>query len=80
MAVLLVAATIAPGSMDPRMLAEEGPQDPRTFGGALLVANLAAQAVGILIILAGAGSLVTRFRHARGSSASNSGGWRWPPP
>jgi hypothetical protein len=66
MAVLLVAATIAPGSMDPRMLAEEGPQDPRTFGGALLVANLAAQAVGILIILAGAGSTVTRFRHARG--------------
>jgi hypothetical protein len=66
MAVLLVAATIAPGSMDPRMLAEEGPQDLRTFGGALLVANLAAQAVGILIILAGAGSLVTRFRHARG--------------
>jgi hypothetical protein len=66
MAVLLVAATIAPGSMDPRMLAEEGPQDLRTFGGALLVVNLAAQAVGILIILAGAGSLVTRFRHARG--------------
>jgi hypothetical protein len=66
MAVLLVAATIAPGSMDPRMLAEEGPQDLRTFGGALLVANLAAQAVRILIILAGAGSLVTRFRHARG--------------
>jgi hypothetical protein len=66
MAVLLVAATIAPGSIDPRMLAEEGPQDLRTFGGALLVVNLAAQAVGILIILAGAGSLVTRFRHARG--------------
>jgi hypothetical protein len=66
MAVLLVAATIAPGSMDPRMLAEEGPQDLRTFGGALLVVNLAAQAVGILIILAAAGSLVTRFRHARG--------------
>jgi hypothetical protein len=66
MAVLLVAATIAPGSIDPRILAEEGPQDLRTFGGALLVVNLAAQAVGILIILAGAGSLVTRFRHARG--------------
>jgi hypothetical protein len=66
MAVLLVAATIAPGSIDPRTLAEEGPQDPRTFGGALLVVNLVAQAVGILIILAGAGSLVTRFRHARG--------------
>jgi hypothetical protein len=66
MAVLLVAATIAPGSIDPRSLAEEGPQDPRTFGGALLVVNLVVQAVGILIILAGAGSLVTRFRHARG--------------
>src|SRR5215218_1646277 len=66
MAVLLVAVTIAPGSIDPRILAEEGPQDLRTFGGALLVVNLAAQAVGILIILAGAGSLVTRFRHARG--------------
>jgi hypothetical protein len=36
MAVLLVAATVAPGTIDPQVLAEKGPQDPSTFGGALL--------------------------------------------
>ncbi len=66
MAVLLFAATVAPGTIDPQVLAEKGPQDPGTFGGALLAANLAAQAFGILIILAGAGSMVVRFRRARG--------------
>jgi hypothetical protein len=66
MAVLLVAATIAPGTIDPQVLAEKGPQDPRTFGGVLLAANLAAQAFGIVVILAGAASMVVRFRRARG--------------
>jgi hypothetical protein len=64
--VLLVAATIAPGSLDAGALVAGGPQEFRAFGGALRVANQAAQAVAILTILAGTVSLVARFRRARG--------------
>ena len=65
--VLLVAATIAPGSLDPGALVAGGPQEFRAFGGALQVANQAAQAIAILTILAGTVSLVVRFRRARGT-------------
>ena len=65
-AVLLVAATIVPGSLDPDALVAGGPQEFRAFGGALRAANQAAQAAAILAILAGTASLVVRFRHARG--------------
>jgi hypothetical protein len=64
-AVLLVAATIAPGSLDPNALVAGGPQEFRAFGGALRVANVAAQVVAILTILAGPASLAVRFRLAR---------------
>jgi hypothetical protein len=64
--VLLVAATVAPGPLDRRVLAIDGPVGPRAFGGALAVANQLALVVGLLVILGGAVSLVTRFRHARG--------------
>ena len=67
MAVLLVAATIAPGSLDPNAMAAGGPQEFRAFGGALRVANQAAQAVAILTILVGTAGLVVRFRRARGT-------------
>jgi signal transduction histidine kinase len=43
-----------------------GPQEFRAFGGALRLANQAAQALAILTILVGTASLVVRFRHARG--------------
>jgi hypothetical protein len=66
MALLLVAAAAAPGSLDARALIVEGPVGSRAFGGALRVANQLALLVAILIILGGAASLVTRFRHARG--------------
>jgi hypothetical protein len=66
MAVLLVAATIAPGSLSPNALVAGGPQEFRAFGGALRLANQVAQAVAILTILAGTVSLVVRFRCARG--------------
>jgi hypothetical protein len=66
MALLLVMATVAPGSLDARTLAVEGPVGARAFGGALRVANQLALLAAILIILGGAASLVTRFRHARG--------------
>jgi hypothetical protein len=64
--VLLVAATAAPGSLDRRVLAIDGPVGPRAFGGALGVASQLALVVSLLIILGGAASLVTRFRRARG--------------
>jgi two-component system, NarL family, sensor kinase len=66
MALLLVAAAAAPGSLDVRTLTVEGPVGSRAFGGALRVANKLALLAAILIILGGAASLVTRFRHARG--------------
>jgi hypothetical protein len=40
--------------------------DPQVYGGALRVANQVALLVGVLTVLAGAASLVVRFRHARG--------------
>jgi hypothetical protein len=64
--VLLVAATIAPGALDPGVLVAGGPQEFRAFGGTLRLANQAALAAAILTILAGTASLVVRFRHARG--------------
>ena len=66
MALLLVAAAVAPGSLDTRTLTVEGPVGSRAFGGALRVANQLALLAAILIILGGAASLVTRFRHAHG--------------
>jgi hypothetical protein len=66
MAVLLAASTVAPGSLDPGVLVVEGPIGARPFGGALRIANQLALLGAILAILGGAGSLVTRFRHARG--------------
>jgi hypothetical protein len=65
-AVALAAALVAPGSLDPLAQLVSGPLDPGVYGGPLRVANQLAQLVGLLTILAGAGSLVVRFRHARG--------------
>jgi hypothetical protein len=65
-AVTLVAAILAPGSLDPLAQFVSGPLDPSVYGGALRVANQLALLVALLTLLAGAGSLVVRFRHARG--------------
>jgi hypothetical protein len=65
MAVLAVAATVVPGSVDARP-GRRGAVGPRAFGGALAVVSQLALVVAILVILGGAGSLVTRFRRARG--------------
>jgi hypothetical protein len=66
MAVALVVATLAPGSLDSVRMAVRGPLDPRCFGGALRAANVLAQAVAIGVILGGGASLVVRYRRARG--------------
>jgi hypothetical protein len=64
-AVVLVA-TLAGGPLDPRYQALGGPFDLRGHGGALLVANQLVLAVTTLSVVVAAGSLVGRFRHARG--------------
>jgi hypothetical protein len=64
---LLLVVTVAPGSLDPRYQAGVGgPLDFRGLGGALLVANQLALVVATLAVVVDAGSLVVRFRRARG--------------
>jgi len=66
MAVTLVASMVAPGSLDPMAQFVEGPMDAGVYGGALRTANQLALLVALLVLLAGAASLVVRFRRARG--------------
>ena len=63
---LLVAVAVARGSLDPRYQVESNPLDFRGVGGALLVVNQAALGVTLLAVVVAAGSLVVRFRRARG--------------
>ena len=64
---LLLVVTVAPGSLDPRYQAGVGgPMDFRGLGDALLVANQLALVVTTLAVVVDAGSLVVRFRRARG--------------
>jgi hypothetical protein len=64
--LLLVVVTLAPGRLDPRYQALGGPFDLRGLGGVLLVANQLGLAVTTVGMVAAAGSLVWRFRRARG--------------
>ena len=57
---------LAKGPLDPRYQALGGPFDLRGHGGLLLVANQVALAVTTLAVVVAAGSLVGRFRRARG--------------
>jgi hypothetical protein len=65
--VLLVVVTLAPAPLDPRYQATGGPFEFRGFSGAVLVANQVALAVTVLAVVVAAGSLVVRFRRARGT-------------
>jgi hypothetical protein len=65
-AVLLLAMPLAPRPPQERYQAVDNPLDLRPFDGALLLANRALLAVTVLGVLGGAGSLVVRFRRARG--------------
>src|SRR6266508_3507380 len=64
---LLLVGTLAGGPLDPRYQALGGPFDLRGRGGPLLVANQLALAVTTLAVVVAAGSLVGRFRRARGT-------------
>ena len=65
-AVLLLAMPLAPRPPEQRYQGVDNPLDLRPFDGALLWANQALLAVSVLGVLVGAGSLVVRFRRARG--------------
>jgi N-terminal 7TM region of histidine kinase len=65
-AVLLLAMPLTPRPREERYWAVDNPLDLRPFDGALLLANRALLAVTVLAVLVGAGSLVVRFRRARG--------------
>jgi hypothetical protein len=66
LAVLVLAMPLAPRPPEERYRTVDNPFDLRPFGGALLLANRALLAVTVLGVLVGAGSLVVRFRRARG--------------
>jgi hypothetical protein len=66
-AVLLLAMPLAPRPPEQRYRGVDNPLDLRPFDGALLWANRALLAVTVLGVLGGAGSLVVRFRRARGT-------------
>jgi two-component system, NarL family, sensor kinase len=64
--VFVVAMLLLPEPLDPRYRAVGNPLALHALGGALLVANQAALAVTVVAVVAAAGSLVGRFRRARG--------------
>jgi hypothetical protein len=66
LAVLLVAMPLAPRPPEERYQGVDSPLDLRPFEGTLLLTYRAALAVAVLGLLVGAGSLVVRFRRARG--------------
>ena len=66
LAVLLLAMPLAPRPPEERYQGVDNPLDLRPFEGTLLLTYRAALAVAVLGLLVGAGSLVVRFRRARG--------------
>jgi hypothetical protein len=64
--LLVVAVTLAPGSVDPSVQVQGSPFDFLGLGRALVVVNQLALAFTTLAVAVCAGSLVGRFRRARG--------------
>jgi hypothetical protein len=65
-AAFLLAATLAPKPSPGRYQALASPFDFGAFGGVVLVVDQVAQAVTVFGMVVAAGSLVVRFRRARG--------------
>jgi hypothetical protein len=64
--VLVLMVPVAPGRFDPQLLLAGSPFSDRALGGVLLLVTRVALAVTALAVAVAAGSLVVRFRHARG--------------
>jgi hypothetical protein len=62
---LVLAVAVAPGRLDPQLLASS-PFSDRALGGVLLVATRVGLAVTTLTVAVAAGSLLVRFRRAHG--------------
>jgi hypothetical protein len=65
--VLLLVVPLAPGRFDAQLLVGSSPFNGRALGGVLLAVNQVALAVTTLAVVAAAGSLMVRFRRARGT-------------
>ena len=63
---LVLVMPVAPGRLDPQLLLTSSPFSSQALGGVLLVATRVALAVTALAVAVAAGSLVLRFRRARG--------------
>jgi hypothetical protein len=63
---LVLVLPVAPGRLDPQLLLTSSPFSSQALGGVLLVATRVALAVTALAVAVAAGSLVLRFRRARG--------------
>jgi hypothetical protein len=79
-AVFVVALTVGPGLVIPPYESAVEPVTIPALAGAVLVAIVLGFFVTVAGLVVGAGWLVARLRHARGSSASSCAGWRWRPP
>jgi hypothetical protein len=63
---LVLVVPVAPGRLDPQPLLTDSPFSDRALGGVVLVATRVALVVTALAVVVAAGSLVLRFRRARG--------------
>jgi hypothetical protein len=63
---LVLVVAVAPGRLDPQLLVTSSPFSDRALGGVLLVATRVALVVTTLTVVVAAGSLLVRFRRARG--------------
>jgi hypothetical protein len=63
---LVLVVPVAPGRLDPQLLMGSSPFSDRALGGVVLVATRVALVVTALAVAVAAGSLVVRFRRARG--------------
>jgi hypothetical protein len=65
--LLVLVVPVAPGRFEAELLVTNSPFSDRALGGGLLVATQVALAVTTLAMAVAAGSLVVRFRRARGT-------------
>jgi hypothetical protein len=65
--LFVLVVPVAPGRFEPQLLVTSSPFSDRALGGGLLIATQVALAVTTLAVAVAAGSLVVRFRRARGT-------------
>jgi hypothetical protein len=71
--LLVLVVPVVPGRLEPQVLVTNSPFSDRALGGGLLAATQVALAITTLAVAAAAGSLVVRFRRARGTERQQLG-------